>query len=614
MGRFHSTDGFVHFVFANYTDTYFLPSLVQLDLNGYLYYSLKKQGYKGIFFAGGLEGDYELRLYDEASRQCYGRYEKKGKGLWGLFGGSGEENARRYPLGAPEAFLGRLTAMLKKERDLAFVFRLDSFCDLFSDVSPSLLAEFSQVGRRHVEQNGNILVLLAPATAGGSFSCLTNPDGPLCRGDSGKEVLCPELRRMLKEEGNDRLYARLARELGPRCVFLNEFTRPQLTLVAKYFCMVWQKDWDGSQKSIQNLADFLFAWYRSAALREYTGPILPANETRQTVRLLQELENHASWLSIRRAMSALGEPEKSMLGALKDRFGLEPEENRILADDLLARRIRQLRIPRELYQDMPVLGRSVMEKFRKTAAAYQTPWIHPPEEALERELMQCVTILEQSAAQGDTATFERAVQCLATGVSRGFAYGEKDRKIWQCQMSILRLSQDVFRIDGLIREDTGKLETYRQEKRRMIADIEARRAGRASVTGLTSADQELSIQMHGAVSLERQIENLTRARAVKQERRTESLNALQNLELAVSSIGLGGHQHTEQVLQDAVETIERDVVAGNAAEEKLQELGKTLGYVMQEAQRQPDELDVAAAYEKLLQSSEAWSDAVPLEN
>ena len=120
--------------------------------------------------------------------------------------------------------------------------------------------------------------------------------------------------------------------------------------------------------------------------------------------------------------------------------------------------------------------------------------------------------------------------------------------------------------------------------------------------------------MHGAVSLERQIENLTRARAVKQERRTESLNALQNLELAVSSIGLGGHQHTEQVLQDAVETIERDVVAGNAAEEKLQELGKTLGYVMQEAQRQPDELDVAAAYEKLLQSSEAWSDAVPLEN
>ena len=82
----------------------------------------------------------------------------------------------------------------------------------------------------------------------------------------------------------------------------------------------------------------------------------------------------------------------------------------------------------------------------------------------------------------------------------------------------------------------------------------------------------------------------------------------------MSSIGLGGHQHTEQVLQDAVETIERDVVAGNAAEEKLQELGKTLGYVMQEAQRQPDELDVAAAYEKLLQSSEAWSDAVPLEN
>lgn len=274
--------------------------------------------------------------------------------------------------------------MLKKERDLAFVFWLDSFCDLFSGVSLSLLVEFNQVGRRYVEQNGNILVLLALATAEGSFSCLTILDGSLCRGDSGKEVLCPELCRMLKEEGNDHLYARLARELGPRCVFLNEFARPQLILVAKYFCMILQKDWDCSQKSIRNLADFLFAWYRSAVLREYTGPILPANETRQMARLLQELGNYASWLSIRRAMFALGEPEKSMLGALKDRFGLEPKENRILADDLLAKRIRQLRIPRELYQDMPVLGCSVMEKFRKTAVTYQTPWIHPPEEPLER--------------------------------------------------------------------------------------------------------------------------------------------------------------------------------------------------------------------------------------
>lgn len=60
--------------------------------------ALERRAIKESFFAGGLKGDCELRLYDEASRQCYGRYEKKGKGrLWGLFSCSGEENARRHP-------------------------------------------------------------------------------------------------------------------------------------------------------------------------------------------------------------------------------------------------------------------------------------------------------------------------------------------------------------------------------------------------------------------------------------------------------------------------------------------------------------------------------------
>lgn len=616
MGRFYSTDGFVHFVFADYTDSYFLPSLVQLDLDGYLYYSLKRQGYKAIFFVQGLEGEYELRLFDDGSRQCYGKYEKRGKGLWGLFGGGGEETVRRYPLGAPENVLSRMTAMLKKERGVAFVFRLNTFCELFSGVSRERMGEFSQAGQRHLGQNGNILVFQAPVTAEGSFSYLRDRESPLCRGVSEKEALCPELRRMLGEEGNDHLYVRLARELGPRFVCLNAFSREKMTLLAKYFCMTKQRDWDGSRKSIQNLGDFLFAWYHSPALRAYTGPILSANDTRQSARVLQDLENSINWRSISRAMDSLTEPGRSVLGALKDRFGLEPEENRIPADDQLAKRIRQIRIPQELYRDMPELGKSVLEKYRKAADACQTPWIHPPEEALERELMHCISVLEQSAAQGDTATFERAVQCLSAGVSRGFAYGEEDRKVWQLRMTILRLSQEMFHMDGLIREDTGRLQTYRKEKHRIIQEVEALRAGRPPVGSgaITGADQDLSIRMYGAVSLDRQIENLTRARALKQERRGESLNALQNLELAVSSIGLGTPQYAEQVLRGAVETIERDIVAGNAAEKKLEELGKTLGYVMQEGQRQPDELDVAAAYEKMLQSDEPWAEVSPLEN
>ena len=50
MERFDSEKGLIHLVFANHEDTYYLDSLVKLNLWQYLYSQLRQQGYKGIYF------------------------------------------------------------------------------------------------------------------------------------------------------------------------------------------------------------------------------------------------------------------------------------------------------------------------------------------------------------------------------------------------------------------------------------------------------------------------------------------------------------------------------------------------------------------------------------
>ena len=45
MERFDSEKGLIHLVFANHEDTYYLDSLVKLNLWQYLYSQLRQQAY-----------------------------------------------------------------------------------------------------------------------------------------------------------------------------------------------------------------------------------------------------------------------------------------------------------------------------------------------------------------------------------------------------------------------------------------------------------------------------------------------------------------------------------------------------------------------------------------
>ena len=88
MRRFDAGDGLYHLVFAN-EDTYYLDSLLKLNLRQYLYYELKGKGYESVFFLSGEEGNLFLTFGDARSQTVYERYTEQSAGkklknwLWG---------------------------------------------------------------------------------------------------------------------------------------------------------------------------------------------------------------------------------------------------------------------------------------------------------------------------------------------------------------------------------------------------------------------------------------------------------------------------------------------------------------------------------------------------
>ena len=585
MGEFHSTDGFVHFVFANRQDRYILSSLVRLELTGYLYCTLKRAGYRGVFFLDGLDGDYRLTMLDPASREIYAKRPRKFP-----WAGRSDAGERSQPAGQPAALVEQLTALLKKGQNLALVFQLDTFCEVMGQAGESRLEAFSRAGQRQLAQNGNILILAAPVNAGGSLPYLTDPAGVFGGG------LCPELRMLLQEQGNGMFYRQLAKAMGPRCVFLNAFSREQMQRLARYVCLVERQG--GSAGEIQDLGDFLYAWYRSPGLRAKTGPILPANETRQFAPLVKELTAVATWRGVQQWIEALRreKPQGSLLGVIAD--PLIEEQPPILADDLLAKKMRQIQLPLDLFRDSP----DQAARFARVARDYCTPWRRPPEGPLAQEIMACMTLLEHAAERRDRETVRRAVECLALGTSRGFAYGEVERQMWQYRMTGLSISQELFRLDRLVAEDTRRLIQQQQEKKALIAQVRRQQEVSGSLAGktagFTGGDHSLSVKMHQVVNLDRQIEALGNARAQKQSILAERRNALQSLDLAADMVGLGASHQVEAVLQDAAQVMERNVVANLQLEDRLREVNQTMGYILQEAQM--DEDAVAAAYQRIV--------------
>ncbi|MGX8728750.1 MAG: hypothetical protein ACSW75_04180, partial [Lachnospiraceae bacterium] len=128
MGDFKYRDGLIHFVFAN-RDTYFLESMVRLNLADKLYRELSGQGYQKIFYLK--KGIYPcvLGTKDRASYTFCSLAARK-KALFGFRKGP---ELPEYTGQDVDRTDEELRAMLAEASDCAFIVRIELFVKLFSE-------------------------------------------------------------------------------------------------------------------------------------------------------------------------------------------------------------------------------------------------------------------------------------------------------------------------------------------------------------------------------------------------------------------------------------------------------------------------------------------------
>ena len=230
MGRFEAEAGLCHLVFAN-EDTYYLSSLLQLNLRQYLYYDLKSKGYGAVYFFSGESGSFSVVFPDAVSRSIYEGYEEQTAGqkfkTW-LLGRkeSPEDPGTSVPCGDCGSLFRRVLRIMKGEKKIAFVFQIETFYSL-SDC-PELIEKLSQSAGSNYNR-GHIFLICAPVTAGGSSRLLTDAHGVF------RSPLFPEIQRIFSSYKNVQIYERLREELGQRVCFLNLLDRNSVYYMVLHF-------------------------------------------------------------------------------------------------------------------------------------------------------------------------------------------------------------------------------------------------------------------------------------------------------------------------------------------------------------------------------------------
>lgn len=258
---FDPQNGWLQVAFANETDRYVLPSLVAVNYKNYLYHSLKRAGYKAVFFWEELNPEIKLRFLDANSeKHLQSVYPKSG------WFGTSALSCRELPDGRKEATVPERNIMeklierfLESETRTALVIPMSVFNAFF---------QTDRLEKLKKKYNGQpvkkgILLVTAGARAGDSNTFLKDEKGALY-------CLLHEVRSAAKPDVEKNLYSKLKANLGLRCAFLNDLDREDIrNLVLRYVLLDNEEQiFADEEQYIDLMTDFLRHYYRSSAFRD----------------------------------------------------------------------------------------------------------------------------------------------------------------------------------------------------------------------------------------------------------------------------------------------------------------------------------------------------------
>ena len=293
---------FLHFVFADETDTYFIESGTGLKFRSYLWYQLCKDEWKEIYFLGGTKQNLRIEFLDQASFQAY-----NSRPVLGVFGKakSYDREDRVQPVENLAKYCGWMEKQLKKGRQ-AFVIPLDLFADLVSGADGErFLDRLIDLAGQKTEST---VILTASVQGEDTRRFLGGPVFAYC-GKSGRR-LCPEFYDILHKNEQVGFYEALYEALNGAAVFLNVYDKDQLRRLVYGIQFRQEKEICG-EVELEAITDYLYCWCRSRNLREAAGVLDVPKKSVRFVDLYGRLQKEASWRRLRKAAASFHIGKKS---------------------------------------------------------------------------------------------------------------------------------------------------------------------------------------------------------------------------------------------------------------------------------------------------------------
>ena len=642
MKEFQSTDGFLHFLFAE-EDKYYLENLVELDFRRDLFYCLKKEKYRGVFFLEPRGAQSSLVMEDAASVEIYNQ-----KKLGGLFAKNppavkeSRNGTGFFRVSFPQEadLLTRFHLLLRSGDDrLAFVMSLKDFDRLYRNEQ----AFHELLGIVRKERRHSILVLTSSLRAGESLDTLTNPDGPLC------SELCPVLQKAILREERFQPYEELLQGMEKRVSFWNQMGREQILRLiereelfhpvepaASYTGNMAENRNLGealpvsSARHNANLADFIYAWYHSEELAAVYPGLLSENEEHLMTVLARDLEDVRKRSALEGVVRKLEEklqPEERLLSVLeKGHVFTERFMPRIQKSPELMW-LKKISVSRLMGACGEVRVKQTVRDYAHVLRDLRKPYSDAALMADEKWLQECLAVFRTLENRGfaDPDTVEKAVDYLEYCVCRDDRYRRPElfREKTDYYRQIIRASLEAGQTEADYRDlAEQERECSRQLREKMLEVKQAEREAPLASQNLSMAlaGQEA---LHGdtllanaakeaVVNISRQRENIQRMMSAKLSRVQIFRSAIQQMELSMSQ--LSGEDMTDlaQYVQNATDAMARKALLENKLRKELKEAEDDFRFTQEELQKQrlDNAADLAEEY-KRIEAQLAEEDLLP---
>ncbi len=500
MAQLDAQNGFIQYIFAN-EDVYILDSMARENLSDYLYYQFRKNhsnDYQYIYQISGLRPSYAVKTADQESFMAAARAKQ---GLFRL------RKAPEYD-GMPIIMdADQVRKLLKDSNKAAFLFRLDTFRDLF-DRNVRFLAEIA----RNSPHTGNRIFLICNTASSGSMPSFMDRDSVFRSGMEARQIF-EDIDKCFKEgdtSGNS--YRDLKRLRRDGVVFLNDFSEENIGRVVRW--VLWDSGLDSATPPEQErrVVRFLYNWFHSPQMKSVYRDIVSANEERRFEVLAEEIRRR--WPSL---VSATEEYDE-----FTERYDFV-EDLYIYSDDDNVKRLASVRFPQARLTEQS----DAYVRWRECLRDMMKPKCVIPAEKVRGLVADSIGDMDTALYENDLDTFDRICRFLEYYNHSSDVGKDSEEEVWESYRILVEFSQANFRLGKEIKEEEHTIRKWESELYELIDTI---KRGSQGVEGV-----QASLEKQRAVSLDDRIEKQKLKYQHDLTRKTSIQTNMENLELTLQS-------------------------------------------------------------------------------